>query len=87
MAAEQQLAAMDSRLGQLESVVLGMRNDMADHVRTIEAQKLELVDQLNKEFAQHKTVMSGIIDGARKEFGDLKTGLNKLYHDTEAALS
>lgn len=77
---------MESRMGQVEANIAGLRGDLADHVRELGGQKVTLEDQINTEFAKHKLMMVEIIEGAREEFGDLKTGLTTLYKETEKAI-
>ena len=92
----EQLAAMEarvvqmeenmSRLRQMESTVGQLRGELADYARGLAGQRVEQEDRLDKEFANHKLMMGEIIEGARKEFVDLKSGITNLYTATDNAL-
>ena len=79
-------AAMEARMTQMETDLATMRADMLTHARSLEEQKVALMDNLNLEFANHKILMGEIIEGARKEFADLKGGIKSLYDATDNAL-
>ena len=83
------MVAMESemrRITQVESTVGQLRGELADYARSLDGQKVELEDNLSKEFTQHKLMMGEIIEGARKEFAGLKADLKQLYDATDAAL-
>ena len=56
-------AAMEARMTQMETDLATMRADMLTHARSLEEQKVALMDNLNLEFANHKILMGEIIEG------------------------
>ena len=84
--AAQRAEYMETRLSQLEQKLLLVRNDMQDQMRNINAQKVQLVDQFNLEFTKHKLMMVEIIEGAKKEFGDIQRDLQELYQECGRAV-
>ena len=86
MVAEQQLAAMEGRMKHVEESLGKLRGDMAEFARTLNEQKANQEDDLNKEFASHKLAMREIIEAARTEFSDIKQSLTNLHTATDAAL-
>ena len=86
MVAEQQLAAMEGRMKQVEEAVGKLRGDMADFARSLNEQKANLDDELSKEFTTHKLAMREIIESARSEFADIKSGMTNLHNATDTAL-
>ena len=86
MVAEQQLAAMDARMMEMEAAMTQMRGENADLIRHLNEQKTDLTDKLSLEFNGHKILMDEIIKSARTEFSDVKAGILNLYKATEDAL-
>ena len=86
MVAEQQLAAMETRMRDMEAAMAKMQGDNADLIRHLNEQKIDLTDKLSLEFNGHKVLMDEIIKSARTEFSDVKGGILNLYKATEDAL-
>ena len=86
MVAEQQLAAMDARMKEMEAAMTQMRGENADLIRHLNEQKTELTDKLSLEFNGQKILMDEIIKSARTEFSDVKAGILHLCKATEEAL-
>ena len=86
MAAER-IAAIEVRMTQIEESFGKMRGDFAEHMNTLGEQKTKLIDDLNIEFAKSKITMDDIVDGARKEFHDLKQALQILHDQTNTSVT
>lgn len=52
-------------MSQAEFDMVSLKNRVEAHLTDLEEQKVDLVDQLNLEFAQRKIVMNEIVEGAK----------------------
>ena len=77
---------MESRIDALEQEVQVLKYQVSQQVANINAQKQELIDQLNAELTQHKLVMHEIVEGAKTEFTNIQTAVKSLYEDSSKAV-
>jgi len=77
---------MEGRIDNLEAEITIMKTTLEGHLSVIEAQKVHLIDQLNKEFTSCKLQMYEIVQQARQEFGAVRTELQNVYGQTADAV-
>ena len=77
---------MESRIDALEQEVQVLKYQVSQQVANINAQKQELIDQLNAELTQHKLEMHEIVEGAKTEFTNIQTAVKSLYEDSSKAV-
>ena len=74
------------RLDAVETDIIGLRSDLRQAMQGLEIQKVQFTDEVNHTFAQQKLIMGEIIDGARKEFDQLRNTMTGICRQTEHSL-
>ena len=77
-----QLTAVQSTTVRLGDGLEQTSAQMAGYAANLEAEKKNLINDLNEEFDKHKVVLTGVVEGARMEFGTLKAFLQNLHDKT-----
>jgi len=72
---------------ELENQLIGVRRDLSTVVETFNKDKRTLMEELDSEFQKHKLMLGEVVEGARREFTELRTGLNELYQRTDGAVT
>ena len=78
---------MERRLEEIENNIIGIKRDMGSIITQFNTDKKTFTDEIEGEFQKHKLFLAEVVEGARKEFGELRGGLNDLYTKTEMTVT
>ena len=71
----------------LENQVIGLRRDLGSVISQFNADKKAFTDEINGEFQRQKILLGEVVEGARKEFIELRTGMNELHGRVEITVT
>ena len=77
---------MERRIENIENDIIALKRDLGSVVTQFNQDKKTFTDEIENELAKHKLVLGEVVDGARREFGELRNGLNELYKRTETTV-
>ena len=79
--------AMEQRVEEIENQLIALRRDLGSVVSQLNQEKKKFTDEVDQEFQKQKLVLGEVVESARREFAQLRAGMNELHGKTEATVT